>query len=535
MQSHSNQPSSDPSIKRLIDTLKAAEEHSEEWFAARIDLLRLGAELVLNPLTTILNDTLEGDRNRCTAAGVLSELQDERAALTLASQALNKNASPKVRNCCIWTLEYPGGTQAEKTLASIILDTTENLEIRRTALTSFPSPCTRTGIDTLLMALRDEVKEVRGEAARAISRAQWSGKDERVLAPLVEALNDPDYFVRVGAVGALLALGDNRAVEPLISSLLDVHEHMYVRHDAAEALGELRDARAVEPLLSVLNSGGHRFREQVAETLGKIWDMRAVEPLASILNDEAEHADTRFSAAVALGMLGDGRGIDYLATVALSRGNEAGLRCSAISSLEHIQDERAIPALLTLLRDESTDIRYDATGALGESGDQRAVKALVKMLLEDESWEVRSDAAEGLAKLGDPDSIPHLVAALKDEDHTVRGHAATSLGVLGGVKQFDTLLNILNDKSEDGYTRSCAAKGLASIGDKRATESLLQALQEEDFFVLYGAAKALGVLGDLSILPALEFAYQRVKYRSWADERVADSIAEIKVRFGRAL
>lgn len=532
VQDHSSQPSNDLIIKHLIDMLKAAEDYSDEWFAARTDLLRLGADLVLNPLTTVLNDTTEDNRNRCSAASVMGESQDERAALSLSSQALDKNASPKVRNCCIWTLKYPGGPQAERTLSRIFLDASEDLEIRKTALMSFPDACTPTGIDALVIALRDEVKEVRKGAAQAISRALWNGKDESVLAPLVETLKDPEPTVRMGAVSALMALGDNRAVEPLVARLLDVQEHMYVRHDAVEALGELRDPQSVEPLLSVLNSGGHRFREQVAESLGKIGDARAVEPLASVLNNKDEHENARWGAASALGMLGDVRGIDYLAALTISQENESRLRCNAISSLEGLKDARATPALLAALNDEDADVRYYAVSALGESGDQRAVEAFIRALLEDKSWEVRSKVAEGLAKLGDPDAIPHLLAALNDDEDMVRGHAATSLGVLGGVEMFETLLNILNDKNEDGYTRSCAAKGLAAIGDQRAIEPLLQALQEEDAFMLYGAAEALGELGDLSVLSALESAYQRVKYRSWADERVADSISEIKGRFG---
>lgn len=51
---------------------------------------------------------------------------------------------------------------------------------------------------------------------------------------------------------ATKALGDTRAVKPLIKKLDDEKE--FIQIDAAEALGKIADPRAVEPLIKKLDS-----------------------------------------------------------------------------------------------------------------------------------------------------------------------------------------------------------------------------------------------------------------------------------------
>src|SRR5512140_656281 len=70
---------------------------------------------------------------------------------------------------------------------------------------------------------------------------------------LVKAL-DPrlDEMIRQAAAGALGALGERRAVEPLIQLLAD--GSLGVRRAAAEGLGRLGDVRAFDPLVEIARS-----------------------------------------------------------------------------------------------------------------------------------------------------------------------------------------------------------------------------------------------------------------------------------------
>jgi HEAT repeat protein len=81
-------------------------------------------------------------------------------------------------------------------------------------------------------------------------------------------LKDEVQSVRFQAAEALGKLGDNRAAEPLITSLKD--QDWEVRQWAAEGLGTLGDKRAVEPLTPLLKDQDENVRKVAAWALAKI-------------------------------------------------------------------------------------------------------------------------------------------------------------------------------------------------------------------------------------------------------------------------
>jgi HEAT repeat protein len=90
-------------------------------------------------------------------------------------------------------------------------------------------------------------------------------------------------IVREYSAKALAAIGDTRAVEPLIRALQD---NEIVRREAANALNYIGDTRAVEPLIALLlNDYDSQVRQAAATALGSIGDTRAVEPLTQALED----------------------------------------------------------------------------------------------------------------------------------------------------------------------------------------------------------------------------------------------------------
>ena len=121
------------------------------------------------------------------------------------------------------------------------------------------------------------------EVRRSAAAALWEIGDARAVEPLIAALKDEVYVVRINAIKALGKIGDPRAVVPLISVLKDRDTN--VRIDAAEALGMIGDARAVDPLIAALKDEDYYVGESAAEALGKI-GTPAVEPLIDALKDE---------------------------------------------------------------------------------------------------------------------------------------------------------------------------------------------------------------------------------------------------------
>jgi len=63
-------------------------------------------------------------------------------------------------------------------------------------------------------------------------------KDTRAVEPLIQSVNDQDWYVRRGASDALGKIGDKRALEPLTQ--LKDHDDYYVRRAGNEAIEKIR-------------------------------------------------------------------------------------------------------------------------------------------------------------------------------------------------------------------------------------------------------------------------------------------------------
>jgi HEAT repeat protein len=82
-------------------------------------------------------------------------------------------------------------------------------------------------------------------------------------------LSDEDWVIREWSALGLGALGDVRAIEPLLQSFSDEDES--VRGCIAVALGDLGDNMAVEALLDALGDESWSVRRSAALALGARW------------------------------------------------------------------------------------------------------------------------------------------------------------------------------------------------------------------------------------------------------------------------
>jgi hypothetical protein len=162
-------------------------------------------------------------------------------------------------------------------------------------------------VGPLIAALGDENWLVREAATSALEKINpnWHTTEEakRQVPEFIAALGDKISDVRKAAASALGKIGDKRAVEPLIVALEDYSctsaiepliavfgERVFrgrdscVRIAAAWALGEIGDERAVEPLISALGDKISDVREAAASALGKIGD-KAIPALVFHLQD----------------------------------------------------------------------------------------------------------------------------------------------------------------------------------------------------------------------------------------------------------
>jgi HEAT repeat protein len=121
------------------------------------------------------------------------------------------------------------------------------------------------------------------------------------------------------------------------------------------------------------------------------------------------------------------------------------------------------------------------------------IEGLIKALGYEKDSDVRRKAANALGKIGDSRAVEPLIRALNDSDRDVRWHAAKALGKIGDSRAVEPLIRALNN--ENPYVRYGAATSLTKIGEL-AFEPLINALNESDSQVRAYSAKALGEIGD---------------------------------------
>jgi HEAT repeat protein len=260
----------------------------------------------------------------------------------------------------------------------------------------------------------------------------------RVLAPLMTALNNKDWIVRMHAAKALGRIKNPDSIEPLIPLLQD--RVKAVREEATAALAAIGDA-AIPSLLSALTHSDWLVRLHAVEALGKMRSAEAVEPLLSVLFNDHDAA-VREDAIRALGQIGDGRAFDFLVTIM----KEPGLRPLAVEALGQLDDERAVPVLIKVLEgvdrpeesrviagcgdkwDEEMVTMGAAVRALGILGNDSAIPSLMNALRQTVT---RADAAVSLARFGSKVIAPLLTVLSQETDDNIRFHVKETLTKVG--------------------------------------------------------------------------------------------------------
>jgi len=305
-----------------------------------------------------------------------------------------------------------------------------------------------------------------------------------------------------------------RDVDGLIKAL-SYQKSGKFRQQAAWALGVIGDARAVESLIVVLKDKDAWVRRVAAEVLGKI-GTPAVEPLIAALKDEDVHV--REAATVALGKIGDSRAVEPLIT-ALKDKDPMG-RAEAANTLGEIGDARAVEPLVAMLKDEHMPAAASALDKLGWKPGKD--DASIAYFIIKQNW-------EECVRIGAPAVEPliiGLIAVLRGSNWGARIKAIEMLGEIGDARATEPLIAALEDRDGDENLRNKATEALAKIGDARAVAPLITRLNHRNEEVRQAAAEWLVKIGK----PAVEPLITRLNHR---DEEVCQAAAEELVKIGK--
>ncbi len=209
---------------------------------------------------------------------------------------------------------------------------------------------------------------------------------------------------------------------------------------------------------------------------------------------------TRRLAAQKLGELGDNRGVRPL--IKLLGDDAWQVRNTVIEALIKIRDNNSIQPLIDCLGDEEPSIRNSAMSVLNEMGED-VIKPLTELLLGRGSEAVRIFCANTLGHLKSSKSVAGLISALKDNVENVRHAAVEALGSIGSPDAVMPLIEAL--KNENRWSQFPYITALGKIGDERACPVCIETLDDE--ILCYPAVIALGNIGDIAGLdPLLDMA-----------------------------
>jgi hypothetical protein len=107
------------------------------------------------------------------------------------------------------------------------------------------------------------------------------------------------------------------------------------------------------------------------------------------------------------------------------------------------------------------------------------------------------DTAKELGEIGDARAIEPLVDALEDKHILVRVEAAKALGKIGDTRAVEPLIEVLQSLAGP------ASEALGRIGDPMAVEPLIEILRHPQPLIQVSAAEALGEIGDARALDPL--------------------------------
>jgi len=296
---------------RTIAPLVAALQKETDWEVRESigEALARTDKLAVEPLITALRHPRVEVRTQTTQ--ILGRIGDVRSVELLIEVPQDKE--PELRAQAVRALGEVGDLQAIAPLLDALKGRDESGRRHAAeALAEIGEPA----VDILKTELTNTHSSVRKHAAAALGiiglpqavRALGKIRDKRAVRALISAQKDDVVEVRREAAEALGRIGRVDSIEPLTRALRK-DEALEVRSQAAEALGEIGDTRTVLSLITALGDTESHVRECVAKVLGKMGDSQAIEPLTNLFEHET-HEKVKKAAADALHRLKDTRGFD---------------------------------------------------------------------------------------------------------------------------------------------------------------------------------------------------------------------------------
>ena len=406
------------------------------------------------------------------------------------------NPSPNIRSNAARTLGLMGSRGSTPYLLDMLQD--EDAAVRASACEALGRIGDKISIEPLVLMIQDNVEKVQDQAMEAIARF---GKKATV--PLLNALTrERDKFALRAFLKCLGRIGDPKSVSALTSYLRS--SYFIVRQSAVSALIQFGPTvtRLLLPTLSFNSSDIDCLKKDACDQEHPELQMRAIKALGGL---EDHRAVACLKELVDTGL----PDVQEAASQALFQiGCAFWGRCCALKVLAEVADASVVPQIVPSLKDDSSDVRFEAVRALGKVGGAEAVQHLVRIARKDDRDFIRREAVRFLrtAGQGQANILATALRGLKDSSRGVRVESAR---LLGGFQDAKSILPLLKAMADPHWSvRESAGIALLNFG-RDAAELLIGALKSASWTTRLRAARLLGEIGAPEAVAPLENALAR--------------------------
>jgi HEAT repeat protein len=285
--------------------------------------------------------------------------------------------------------------------------------------------------------------------AKAVRELGKSGGSETI--PKLEPyLSDPDVAVRREAVKAIVEIGTQRSLDPLIKAIGDSDPEIQMR--ATDGLVNFYVPGYVKTgLTAPLRRAGSSIKSKITDNNDLVIDPY-IQPRPEVIAALGHVAsggsslEARANAARAVGIL---RGRQALPDLLQAlRSKDSDVIYEALVAIGKIRDPSAGPQMEFLLHDLKEKVQLAAIEATGLLLNRSAIIDLRDVLDRSRSIKVKRAALTALAQLPDPQLHGVYSAYLNDKDDGLREGAAEGLGRLKNPEDVGVLERAFNSENK---------------------------------------------------------------------------------------
>ncbi len=183
-----------------------------------------------------------------------------------------------------------------------------------------------------------------------------------------------------------------------------------------------------------------------------------------------------------------------------------GDRIKGINYLRQVDPKIAFELINPLVNDHNTRVRYAAVSYLATVGDQNLTASLAILrdrLFNDPEPDVQAAAADAIGGLKLTEAFEDLAKIYhQTSEWLIQFSIVATLGELGEPKAFDLLIEALN--SDNNLLQTAAVGALGELGDNRAVPLLIPFADNEDWQLRYRLVQALGRLGGTEAVATIQ-------------------------------